>query len=677
VRRALAGDFEVEREIGRGRTAVVYLARDVRLRHRIALKVLRPDRADTDAADRLLEAARTTAMLEHPNVLPVYAAGEHGGIRFVATRHVHGCSLDRLARAGERLPAAMACHVAAQIAGALEFAHAAGVVHGDLRPEHVLLDGTWGQAVVTGFGAPGPAGDRAYAAPELADGAPPTPASDQYALGALAWELLAGAPPVAPPDPAGGGEVTPVGLRVALARMLALAPEARWPRLGDVVAVLARHAGSELAQQKELRRRVAALAPVPAAPSATPAPPTVAQPPRPAVEAPPSRPTADPQPARPTLAEPPAPRPVAVEPPAQPRPAPPVRASRYAAASEVRDIELPFRGDDARATPAAAPAAAAAPRRRSRRPAMAAAVAAVTVAAVAAGAVIVPAVRGRGRARPAPTPPPAPRPPLESSPSRAPAGAIADRPTGAPLQAVGEGETAAPDSAAPVVRLVVLGAVDSLAVGDSVRLRVALVDADGARLPRPAAARVRWRSADSARVQVSPTGWARATLSGGPVVVTAQLGDARGRTRLRVVPAPTATVAAAPEPPAAEPPGPSAAESEALVERFVGALRARELDAVRRLLEAGGAPSAADAARWLRDRRDFRATLAELGAARDAGEVHTVEFRVTLAWKTRSLADLHRGGTTHAESAAFRATLARDAEGWTLRGVTPVDRFPP
>jgi hypothetical protein len=181
-------------------------------------------------------------------------------------------------------------------------------------------------------------------------------------------------------------------------------------------------------------------------------------------------------------------------------------------------------------------------------------------------------------------------------------------------------------------------------------------------------------------VQVSPAGWARATRAGGLVTVTAHVGGARGRRRLRIVPAPEAAAAGAgwtADALPTVPDGPSADEAEALVETFVSAVRRRELAVVRRLLEAGGAAAAADATRWLRERHGFGAALADRGAVREDGELFAVDFRVTLSWRTRTLTDLHRGGTARATTRTFRATLARDAAGWALRGVTPVDRFPP
>jgi hypothetical protein len=445
--------------------------------------------------------------------------------------------------------------------------------------------------------------------------------------------------------------------------MLAPAPEARWPRLGDALAVLLRHAGSELAQQKELRRRLA-----PNAPDDTAGARSVQSPAQPRAVPPRERPTA--RQLRTVSAAAPAPR--------------------YVAASELCEIELPFRGDDALA---ARPEPPAAPheRRGGGRPRAAGSlgrrrrVAGVTAAGLAVAAMLAGvaaaarAPRGRGAA-PAPTartlaavPPPSHRRTADG-PTPAPDGGSG----GAPLPA---GEAAGALDPADVVRVVVEGAADSLAVGDSVRLRAALVDGRG--VPRPegeaTAARIRWRSADTSRVQVSPAGWARATRAGGPVTVTAQVGSARGRRRLRVVPASGARVAAGPEwtTDLAAPAGPSTAEAESLVETFVAALRGRDVAVVGRLLEAGGAASAAEVTRWLRERRAFGAALVERGALHADGDAFAMDFRVTLSWKTRTLTDLHRGGTAHATSRTFRATLARDAAGWGLRGVTPVEPFPP
>jgi len=644
VRQALAPEFEIASEIGRGRTAVVYLARDRRLLHQVALKVLLPElvRSD-DAAEHFLAMARTTASLEHPNIVPVYGAGESDGLRFVAMRYVDGCSLDHLLRAARerRVPLALACHLLAEVARALDYAHAEGVIHGDLRPENVLIDGKRGRAIVTDFGA-----GSHDAAPELADGGPPTFASDQYALGALAYRLLTGAPPALASADEGTTTLArdgrrqirrvnpacPIGLETAVLRMLAPSPEARWPRVSDALAVLLRHVGSEVAQQKELQARVAALA-VAAAPD------------------------------------------VAAEAPA---PAPPDRGRGQAprralvAPAEVREIELPFRDasfasglavdrgtDGGRVAPRSAPRAAR--RLRWRAPG--------GLAIVLAGtAVAATSVRRSGDSA-APTPRAAP-------PHAGPADAA---PHAVATPAASEPPAAAADSAL-AVRVVVVRDRDTLAVGDSVRLRVTLVGRDGAPVPWPAATRVRWRSGDTARARVSPNGWVRATGGGGAVTIAAAAGGARGRTRLVIVPAP----AAAPPADVASHAGgeieaavPSRAEAEALVRPFVRALDARELGAMARVLTAPGGGGPGDVTRWLRSRRDFLATLDTLGAVRESAGVAVVEFRVALAWTTRSLKDLHRGGTRRAAAPWFRATLARDSAGWELREVAPIDRFPP
>ncbi len=206
---ALAGRYAIEREIGAGGMATVYLARDLRHERQVALKVLRPELAALLGAERFLAEIRTTANLQHPGILPLFDSGEGGGQLFYVMPFVEGESLRaRLDHEGQ-LPVAEAVRIAADVGEALDYAQARGIIHRDIKPENILLHS--GHALVADFGialavrqAGGPRltqtgfslGTPAYMSPEQAaadrviDGR-----TDQYALAAVLYEMLAGEPP--------------------------------------------------------------------------------------------------------------------------------------------------------------------------------------------------------------------------------------------------------------------------------------------------------------------------------------------------------------------------------------------------------------------------------------------------------------------------------------------------
>jgi serine/threonine-protein kinase len=214
LREALAGRYTVEREIGRGGMATVYLARDVRHDRAVAVKVLDGDSEAASGAERFLREIRIAAGLTHPHVLGIHESGGAGALLYYVMPYVEGETLRaRLAREGV-LPVGDVLRLLRELADALAYAHARGVVHRDLKPENVLLCG--GHAVVADFGIakalaaatrgrPRRAGltsvgvvlgTPAYMAPEqaVADAATDQ-CADLYALGVIAYELLAGAHP--------------------------------------------------------------------------------------------------------------------------------------------------------------------------------------------------------------------------------------------------------------------------------------------------------------------------------------------------------------------------------------------------------------------------------------------------------------------------------------------------
>ena len=206
---ALAGRYEVEREVGAGGMATVYLARDVKHQRRVAVKVLHPDLAAALGAERFLAEIRTTANLQHPHILPLHDSGEVDGFLFYVMPFVEGETLRGRLERERQLPIEHAVRIATEVLGALDYAHRHGVIHRDVKPENILLhDGT---ALVADFGialaVTAAAGARMtqtglslgtpqYMSPEQAMGEKHIDArSDVYATGAVLYEMLTGEPP--------------------------------------------------------------------------------------------------------------------------------------------------------------------------------------------------------------------------------------------------------------------------------------------------------------------------------------------------------------------------------------------------------------------------------------------------------------------------------------------------
>jgi len=210
LRAALRDRYVIERELGQGGMATVYLARDLRHQRRVALKVLRPELAATMGPDRFLQEVRVTANLQHPHILALFDSGEADGFLYYVMPYLEGESLrERLDREGE-LPVLEAVRILREVTDALATAHQMGVVHRDIKPDNVMLSGR--HAVVTDFGvakavseatgrhelttAGVALGTPAYMAPEQATASENIDhRADIYAVGALGYELLAGHPP--------------------------------------------------------------------------------------------------------------------------------------------------------------------------------------------------------------------------------------------------------------------------------------------------------------------------------------------------------------------------------------------------------------------------------------------------------------------------------------------------
>ena len=259
------GIYEVRARIGRGGMGEVYLARDTRLGRPVALKVL-PERFALDERfrERLLRESRLAASLDHPNVVPVYDAGEADGRLFIAMRYVDGVDLKALLRDAAPLAPERVIDIAGQLAEALDAAHQRGLVHRDVKPGNVLLDqqGDRDHAYLADFGlthspsAAGPTdgqfmGTVDYVAPEQIRGDVVDGRADQYALGCLLFECLTGSLPFRdrsevaaifahlqepPPVASERREALPPAVDAVLARAMAKAPEHRFDSCRELVA---------------------------------------------------------------------------------------------------------------------------------------------------------------------------------------------------------------------------------------------------------------------------------------------------------------------------------------------------------------------------------------------------------------------------------------------------------
>ncbi len=265
---ALAARYRIERELGAGGMATVYLADDLRHERKVAVKVLRSELSATIGAERFLREIRIAAQLQHPHILPLLESGEAGGFLYYVMPFVEGQSLrDRLNRQGE-LPVPEAVKLIAEIVDALAYAHGRGVVHRDIKPDNIMLSGR--HALVMDFGvakalseasgknqvttAGVALGTPAYMAPEQAAADPLLDHRvDIYAVGVMAYELLAGRPPfvAATPQQVLAAQVTQVpealskhrpgispALEQTVMRCLAKRPADRWQSAEELLLQL-------------------------------------------------------------------------------------------------------------------------------------------------------------------------------------------------------------------------------------------------------------------------------------------------------------------------------------------------------------------------------------------------------------------------------------------------------
>ncbi len=284
LREATLGDYDVLGELGRGGMATVYLAHDLALDRKVAIKVISPALlAGEGMVERFKREARTAASLSHPHIIPIYAVKETDRILYFVMKFVEGRPLDSIIREVGVLPIPMVQAILHQAGGALAYAHRRGVVHRDVKPANIMVDEE-GWAVVTDFGiAKIPAGQAltmtgvavgtpTYMSPEQCAAQPVTGASDQYSLGVVVYEMLTGRPPFAADSImalmyAHYSDPVPVIhelrpdcpqlLESSIMRMLAKAPDQRWHNLDEAIVAAG---GAALAQDESTRRSMTELA---------------------------------------------------------------------------------------------------------------------------------------------------------------------------------------------------------------------------------------------------------------------------------------------------------------------------------------------------------------------------------------------------------------------------------
>ncbi|HXY70896.1 MAG TPA: serine/threonine-protein kinase, partial [Gemmatimonadales bacterium] len=260
----LAGRYALDRELGQGGMAIVFLARDLRHDRQVALKVLRPEVSAEVGAERFLREIKLAAGLTHPHILPVYDSGESGGLLFYVMPNMEGRSVRERLEREKQLPLEEALKITREVASALDYAHRHQVVHRDIKPENILLHE--GAAMVADFGI-GKAlsaggsltrtgvavGTPAYMSPEQAGGEEAVDGrSDLYSLGCVLYEMLAGEPPftgptaqaviakrfVAPIPKVRATRDVPETVDEAVTRALSRTPVDRFPTAAEFAAAL-------------------------------------------------------------------------------------------------------------------------------------------------------------------------------------------------------------------------------------------------------------------------------------------------------------------------------------------------------------------------------------------------------------------------------------------------------
>ncbi len=288
LRASLADRYLIERELGAGGMATVYLAQDLKHHRQVAIKVLRPELTAALGTERFLREITTTANLHHPHILALYDSGEAQGFLYYVMPYVEGESLRDRLRREKQLPVEDALRIAREVADALGYAHARGIVHRDIKPENILLEA--GHALVADFGiaraveaagteeltATGTAiGTPVYMSPEQASGEKDIDGrSDLYSLGCVVYEMLGGEPPYTGPTPQAViakklseptprisvvRELVPRAVEAALGQALAKAPADRYATAAAFVEALTTVTPAPRARARGWRRAAVAV----------------------------------------------------------------------------------------------------------------------------------------------------------------------------------------------------------------------------------------------------------------------------------------------------------------------------------------------------------------------------------------------------------------------------------
>ncbi len=284
MRLVLGGEYEIERECGRGGMAAVFKALDVSLRRPVALKVMLPGAATGGAVgERLRREARRAAALDHPNIVPIYKVGASGGIHYIVMKFIEGRPLDQIIEGQGALPIDVVVAVLRATASALAYAHERGTVHRDIKSSNILIDQE-GRVYVSDFGLARAAEDTQvtpsgavvgtpqFMSPEQCAGTVVGPQGDQYSLGIVGFHMLAGSAPfeassvlavvqhhyfTPPPDLRDIRQDLPDTLLEVISRLVEKDPARRFINTYDLVTVLEAlpfHADDQRVAKDILRR---------------------------------------------------------------------------------------------------------------------------------------------------------------------------------------------------------------------------------------------------------------------------------------------------------------------------------------------------------------------------------------------------------------------------------------
>ncbi len=264
LREDTAGEFEIHSLLGRGGMAVVYLATEIHLSRKVAIKVLPPELTFGHGVDRFMREAKTAAALDHPNIIPIYRIASGGKIFWYAMKYLEGRSLEDVLRERHSLPLDETLEILSQVADALDYAHEHSVIHRDIKPANIMLDAR-NRVIVTDFGIAKALTERTltasgsvvgtpyYMSPEQGMGKGVTGRSDQYSVAVMAYRMLSGQVPfegdsaidilhkhvmVPPPPLESIAPLLPPHVCRAIHRALEKKPEARFPTVTALVHAL-------------------------------------------------------------------------------------------------------------------------------------------------------------------------------------------------------------------------------------------------------------------------------------------------------------------------------------------------------------------------------------------------------------------------------------------------------